>query len=394
MDDANKAVDGPDESLQLDQQNRDTLVEKGLSLHRQGKLREAAACFEAAQKVAPNDELVLTNLGVTLADSGRPHDGVAAFRQALRVNPNNLYVRHQLRRLISAIVPFWHIRMLNDTARNDAFESAIRAAIAKEGQGARILDIGTGSGLLSMMAARAGAQRIIACEKVPIIAEMAERIIKLNGFENQIRVVNKTSGELAVKDDLDGPIDILISEIISSDLLAENVLDTFEDAHARLLRQGATIIPRSATAVGCLAASAALDQYAFVNNVSGFDVSPFTALAPARLPVHGVMTTWRRLSDDFDLVQIDLTAPKHQATMRNISVVVQEDGEAAGVVQWIKLDLAEGVTFSNHPDSQFDGGWLQILHTFSRPIPVTKGQQFELMVGHDRISLAIHASTR
>jgi type II protein arginine methyltransferase len=396
MDDVNKAVGDVDGPLQLDGQNRDALVEKGLYFHRQGKLREAVACFEAAREIAPDDELVLTNLGAALVESRRTHEAVVAFRQALRINPNNLYVRHQLRRLISAIVPFWHIRMLNDTDRNDAFERAIRAAIAKEGHGARILDIGTGSGLLSMMAARAGAQRIIACEKVPIIAETAERIIKLNGFENQIRLVNKTSGELVVKEDLDGPIDVLISEIISSDLLAENVLDTFEDAHARLLRQGATIVPRSATAVGCLAASKALDQYAFVNKVSGFNVSPFTALAPARLPIHGTMTAWRRLSDDFDLVQIDLAAPKHHALMRKLAVDVQEDGQAAGVVQWIRLDLAEGVSFSNHPDNQFDGGWLQVLHTFTRPIPVTKGQQLELMAGHDRTSLAIlpNVSTR
>ncbi|MGA9090997.1 MAG: hypothetical protein WB420_18040, partial [Bradyrhizobium sp.] len=42
------------------------------------------------------------------------------------------------------------------------------------------------------------------------------------------------------------------SEILSSDLLAEDGLNTFEDAHARLLRPGATVIPRAATAVGCL----------------------------------------------------------------------------------------------------------------------------------------------
>jgi len=34
---------------------------------------------------------------------------------------------------------------------------------------------------------------------------------------------------------------------LSSDLLAENILTTFEDAHARLLRPGAAIIPRAAT---------------------------------------------------------------------------------------------------------------------------------------------------
>jgi hypothetical protein len=211
----------------------------------------------------------------------------------------------------------------------------------------------------------------------------------LNRFDDRIKVINKASTELIVDKDLDGRADILVSEIISSDLLAENVLDTFEDAHARLLREEATIIPCAATAIGCVVGSTALDKYAFVNEVSGFDISPFAALSPPRLPVHGIMTSWRRLSDDFDLVRIDLTARKHVPFMRRLAVPAKEDGEAVGVVQWIKLDLAEGVTFSNHPDSHFDGGWLQVLHTFPQAVPLTKGRPLMLTVGHDRISLVI-----
>jgi Flp pilus assembly protein TadD len=72
-------------------------------LHRLGKTQDAVACFEAARRVAPDDDLVLTNLGVALADCGRSHEAVVVFRQALKRNPENAYVRHQLRRLISVI---------------------------------------------------------------------------------------------------------------------------------------------------------------------------------------------------------------------------------------------------------------------------------------------------
>lgn len=371
----------------------EALIEKGSSLYRLGKIEEAIAHFEAARRIAPDHELALTNLAIVLADSGQRDDAVIAFRKILNLNPANIYVQHQLRRLTSIIVPFWHARMLNDTTRNDAFERAIQAAVAREGQHARILDIGAGSGLLSMMAARAGATNIVACERVPIIAEAAERIVALNGLDGAIRVIGKASTELAVGQDLEGPADILVSEIISSDLLAENVLDTFQDAHVRLLRKGATVIPRAATAVGCLVESDVLDKYAAVNIVSGFDVSPFAELAPSRLPVHGIMTSWRRLSDDFDLVRIDLTKHKHHAVIQERTIRAREDGQAVGVVQWIHLDLAEGISFSNHPDQYLDGGWLQVLHTFPRPIAVVKGQELELTVGHDRISLIVLPST-
>jgi tetratricopeptide (TPR) repeat protein len=377
-----------------DLQHLDALIEKGALLHRLGKTEEAIAHFDAARRIAPDHELVLTNLAIALADSGQRHDAVVAFRKILKLNPENEYVRHQLRRLISIIVPFWHARMLNDTTRNDAFERAIQAAVAREGRHARILDIGAGSGLLSMMAARAGAANIVACEGVPIIAEATERIVALNGLDRAIRVINKASSDLTVGKDLEGRADILVSEIISSDLLAENVLDTFQDAHLRLLREGATVIPRAATAVGCLVESEVLDKYAAVSVVSGFDVSPFTELTPSRLPVHGIMTSWRRLSDDFDLVRIDLTESKHLAVIQERAVTVREDGQAVGVVQWINLDLAEGISFSNHPDRYFDGGWLQVLHTFPRPISVVKGQELDLTVGHDRVSLIVLPSSR
>jgi type II protein arginine methyltransferase len=106
------------------------------------------------------------------------------------------------------------------------------------------------------------------------------------------------------------------------------------------------------------------------------------------------MTSWRRLSDDFDLVRIDLTKSKHEAVIQERAVTVREHGQAVGVVQWINLDLADGISFSNHPDRYFEGGWLQVLHTFPRPIPVVKGQQLDLTVGHDRVSLIVLPSSQ
>jgi len=230
------AVAALDSMLDLTPENLDGLIEKGVLLHRAGRAAEAVECFGLARSIAPHNMLVLTDLAAALADSGRRHEALLEFPNALRLQPDNVHAHHQMRRLISAMVPFWHIPMLNDRRRNDAFERAIRAAIEKAGKDALVLDIGTGSGLLSMMAARAGARKIVTCERVPVIAETAERIVAANGYDRQINVVNKGSNELVVGRDIPSRADMLISEILSSDLLAENVLATFEDAHARLLR--------------------------------------------------------------------------------------------------------------------------------------------------------------
>jgi tetratricopeptide (TPR) repeat protein len=378
-----------DQLLEIEPDHIVALHEKGLTLHWLARTDEAIATLERSCALDPDNATALGNLAVVLADAGRNLEAIRYFRRALALQPDNLHLRHQVRRLGSAAVPFWHIPMMNDAPRNDAFEAAIKAAIDVAGPAACVLDIGAGSGLLSLMAARAGAERVVACEMEPLIAEMAQRIVAENGYADRITVHAKPSTELTVGEELEAPADILVSEILSSDLLTEKVLDTFEDAHRRLLAPDAIVIPRAASAMGCLVASANLADYAFVGQVSGFDLSAFTAFAPQRLPIHGTMTGWDRLSDDLELVRLDLTRNKHDATLARLRIPVTASGRAIGIVQWMHIDLGEGVTFDNHPDRYSDGGWLQVLHSFPQPIDMKAGETLDIAVGHDRITLIL-----
>ena len=72
-----------------------------------------------------------------------------------------------------------------------------------------------------------------------------------------------------------------------------------------------------------------------------------------------------------------------------LSIRVTETGVAAGIVQWMEVDLAEGITFDNHPDGYTDGGWLQVLHTFPESLAVEAGDVLHLAVGHDRTTLIV-----
>jgi len=363
--------------------------EKGLIYSRTGQHELAIAALQASCAADAGNPVSANNLAVMLADAGRKHEALEQFRRALALQPGNIHIAHQINRLCAEMVPFWHIPMLNDTRRNDAFEAAIRAAVAQAGPMASVLDIGTGSGLLSMMAARAGALSVTACEMVPVIADTARAIIADNGFADRVTVHTAPSTALRVGEHLDQRADILVSEILSSDLLTEKVIDTFEDAHDRLLKDDAIIIPRAAAAIGCLVESAVLADYVFVDKVSGFDVSRFGALAAQKLPIHGTMTDWKRLSDDIELLRIDLSRTAHPAALHTLGITVVEDGIAAGIVQWMQVDLAEGITFDNHPDGYTDGGWLQVLHTFPAPIPVRAGDRLDIAVGHDRVTLIL-----
>lgn len=363
--------------------------EKGLIYSRTGRPDLAITAMKAACAADAANPVAANNLAVMLSDAGRKIEALDQFRRAQALQPGNIHIEHQIRRLSAEMVPFWHIPMLNDVRRNDAFEAAIIAALAQTGPDARVLDIGTGSGLLSMMAARAGAQSVTACEMVPIIADMARQIIADNGYSDSITVHTAPSTELRVGEHLDERADILVSEILSSDLLTEHVIDTFEDAHARLLKPDAIVIPRAASAIGCLVESQVLADYVFVDQVSGFDISRFGALASPKLPIHGTMTDWKRLSDDVELVHIDLTRTQHQSDLHLLQINVLEDGIATGIVQWMHVDLAEGISFDNHPDGYTDGGWLQVLHNFPEPVAVRAGDVLNVAVGHDRVTLIV-----
>lgn len=78
--------------------------------------------------------------------------------------------------------------MLHDTERNQKYEAALKVAIDAMhslGKKALVLDIGTGTGLLSMMAVRHGADSVIACEAFRPMSRCAIDVIKANGMEGR-----------------------------------------------------------------------------------------------------------------------------------------------------------------------------------------------------------------
>lgn len=81
--------------------------------------------------------------------------------------------------------------MLTDTARNNAYKNAIfdnQEAI----RGKTVLDVGAGTGILSIFCAQAGAAKVYAVEASEVY-RIAEEIVKENEFENVIQVPNRFS---------------------------------------------------------------------------------------------------------------------------------------------------------------------------------------------------------
>ena len=98
----------------------------------------------------------------------------------------------------------WHRDMLADRHRVESFWRVLSEAVCPDDI---VVDIGTGTGLLALMALRAGASRIYAIERGDII-ELARDIARRNGLDDRIEFVRGDSRQVARTQ----PLEVLMSE--------------------------------------------------------------------------------------------------------------------------------------------------------------------------------------
>ncbi|KAG5645450.1 hypothetical protein DXG03_005999 [Asterophora parasitica] len=136
-----------------------------------------------------------------------------------------------------------------------------------------VLDVGCGTSILSLFAARSGAKRVIAVDASDI-AEKAERIVKANGFEDIITVVRGKVEEITLPDDIK-QVDIIISEWMGYALLYESMLDSVLHARDRFLRPGGVMAPSQCKMMLglCDASEIYKDRIGFWDDVYGFDLT-------------------------------------------------------------------------------------------------------------------------
>jgi 16S rRNA G966 N2-methylase RsmD len=359
----------------------------GAVLNELGYATGAVAAYRRALALDPNYADTLNNLGVVYRKQGQHGMAIEAFRRAAALKPELAEAQNNLRATYNDVVPAWHFAMMNDTPRNDAYQGAI----TRLAPGRRVLDIGTGTGLLAMMAARAGAKTVTTCEGVVPIVECARQIIAVNGFSDRITVLARHSTDLAVGRELAERADMLITETFSSDLLSENVLATVEHAHRDLLASDAIVIPRAAAAKAYLIGGSEIEKMLFSGPSNGFDLSPFNEFAPPILAASLNNVGHDVLSDDFELFRFDLQAKLFPMENRKLSITATRSGIAAGLVQWIHLDLDGTSHYENRPSPgpQGESHWTQILRRFPKPLAVQAGATLQLAIRHDRRQISV-----
>ena len=107
------------------------------------------------------------------------------------------------------------------------------------------MDVGAGTGILSMFAAKAGAKKVYAVEPSST-NQLAKKLIEENGLADKITIVEKVVEDIELGKDIPDRVDIIISEWMGYCLLYEGMLDSVLFARDRFLVKGGLIFPERA----------------------------------------------------------------------------------------------------------------------------------------------------
>jgi SAM-dependent methyltransferase len=136
----------------------------------------------------------------------------------------------------------YHYEMLADRRRL----KPLRRAIQLVTKGRRVLESGAGSGVLSILAARAGAGVVYAIERDPAIARFLRKNVLASGYESIVRVIEKDTRSVTLSDIEGQPVDVVISEHLSTWQVMEPQMSIMNYVNRYLADESAVRIPECA----------------------------------------------------------------------------------------------------------------------------------------------------
>jgi type II protein arginine methyltransferase len=331
----------------------------------------------------------LVALGEAHLDNKQFASALDCFESALYIDPDNRRAQLGRSTAMCTIIPRWHFEMLNDEQRNEAFEKALAKVVAAD---SLVLDIGSGTGLLAMMAARAGAGKTISCEMVAQLAELAREVVARNGFAGKIQIMGKKSTDLVVGSDMPQKANLLVTETVDCGLLGEGIVPSIAHARANLLTEDALIIPRSASVYAMLVESKRLRGLNSVDRCAGFDLGLMRQYAtPRYFPVRLAAFEYEALTAPFEVFRFDFARELIQSSRKTISVPVTRDGTCHSIVFWFHMQLDEEISISNESGSTTH--WEQAVQCLKSEMTVGAGNVLQIEAAHDCCSIVFEQPT-
>lgn len=343
-------------------------------------IAEAEGEFRRCIELNPDFQQAYASLAQCLHDQGKRDEALELLRQAQARFPDDQDVEFMLRLQFSSVAPAWHIPMVNDDERNQAYDLALRRAVTP---GALVLEIGTGSGLVAMMAARAGAGRVVSCEVLPLMADIAREVVAKNGLSERITIITRKSTQLKVGADLPDRADVFVSELINIGMLSPNMLPVLQHARENLLKPNARIIPAAAIVHAALIEAPQLSRVNPVRQISGFDLSPLDKLrSPGYAQIDMAADLVRQLSQPFRALEFDFRQNMPERDAKLLQVTATSAGIVHGIAFWFDLIMDEEIVYSSASPARTNH-WKQAAEFFPQPVAVQPGDRLTIVAAYD-----------
>lgn len=240
-----------------------------------------------------------------------------------------------------------------------------------------VLDVGAGCGVLSLFAAAAGAKHVYAVELESLAAEAARDIIRLNGYEDRITVINKDILDVKIGEDIPEKCNFVVQDIIWPKPFSRDIHKFLIYCQIHLLTQDAVFCPEVIRLMGVLSDAEPHIAWPDYGDYFGFDLSPMNILAH-RAPEYARPYAPKSLvTDAFALTSFDMRKlDKIKDHEWEMTVPATQDGAVHHLLKWLEFEFPDGTRLHNGPDSRSVRA-LTVSRYFD-PVPVTAGESITL----------------
>ena len=264
----------------------------------------------------------------------------------------------------------YHTGLLLDDLRTRTYRDAIHRLVHP---GDIVVDLGSGTGILSFFALEAGAAKVYAIERTHM-ADVARMLVKRASAQDRIVVLHDESTVL----ELPERADVLVTETIGSFGFDEQILSSVLDARARLLKPDARVLPRQLS-VGAVPVELPADYDKLIarwsERVHGVDLAPLRGLASNTLH-HLHVSEQARIATGADVLFADLETLNEAAVDGRASFTIARDAVVHGFAVWFTAALVKDLTLTNRGEHATH--WSQGFLPLEFPVPAKRGAPVEL----------------
>lgn len=263
-----------------------------------------------------------------------------------------------------------HRIYLSDLNRLHAFREALREVVRPDDV---VLDLGSGTGILGMLACQAGAARVYGVDSGPM-AGVARSIVRANAFQDRMTIVRGHSTQVTLPE----PVSLVVTDQIGNFGFNAGLFEYMADARARLLAPGGRCIPAWVELWTAPAEHPVIrEQVRFWSErPAGLDYSPAGQVAqssgypceiePAALLAAAAAT-------------IRVEPPSATNTLTGtVAATATRDGILDGVAGWFVAGLSPSVTMTNAPGDPARINRRPVLLPLATPRPVKRGDAIEI----------------